>query len=209
MYGKRMARVERERRQHGRDVALEVLAPAMPLDRPACTRPARGMWMPSSASAGRRCSRQQAACVVHHRRRRAARTGAAAARCSGRRADVLDAGAILLQQRRDAHHEELVEVGADDGEELDALEQGMVAVQRLVEDPLIELEPAQLAIDVQRWIAEIVRIESRPVVRQRFRRYRRPATVSNAAAVTAARRVPLSLPVSMVTSRSSGVEASR
>ena len=70
---------------------------------------------------------------------------------------VLDAGAELLQQRRDPHHEELVEVGAGDAEELDALEQRMRRVLRLREDALVERQPAQLAVDVQRRIVEVGR----------------------------------------------------
>ena len=71
--------------------------------------------------------------------------------------DVVDAGAELLQQRRDAHHEELVEVGAGDGEELHALEQRMRRIVRLSEHALVELEPAQLAVDVERGVGEIRR----------------------------------------------------
>ena len=56
----------------------------------------------------------------------------------------------FFRMRGDAHHEELVEVGAGDRQELDALEQRMRRVLRLGEHALVELEPAQLAIDVQR-----------------------------------------------------------
>ena len=70
---------------------------------------------------------------------------------------LLDAGAELLQDGGDAHHEELVEVGAGDGEELDALEQRMRRVLRLRQHALVERQPAQLAIDVQRRAAEVVR----------------------------------------------------
>ncbi len=79
------------------------------------------------------------------------------------RADVLDAGAILLQQRGDAHHEELVEVRGDDGQELDAFEQGMCRVERLVEHTLVELQPAQLTVDVERRMFEVGRIALGPV----------------------------------------------
>ena len=69
--------------------------------------------------------------------------------------DLFEAGAPLLEQRRDAHHEELVEVRGDDGQELHPLQQRMVVVQRLIEDPLVELQPAHLAVAVQRWVMEI------------------------------------------------------
>src|SRR5262249_8469598 len=56
--------------------------------------------------------------------------------------------AQLLQQRRDADHEELIEVGAGDREKLDALEQGMAVVARLREHARVEGQPAELAVDV-------------------------------------------------------------
>jgi hypothetical protein len=48
---------------------------------------------------------------------------------------LFEAGALALAEHRHTHHEELVEVGADDGEELDALEQGMMIGDRLIEKP--------------------------------------------------------------------------
>ena len=64
--------------------------------------------------------------------------------------DVLAVGAHLLLQHRHANHEELVEVGPDDGEELDAFEDRVPAVARLVEHPLVEREPAELAVEIER-----------------------------------------------------------
>ena len=48
-----------------------------------------------------------------------------------------------------ADHEELVQVRAEDGEELDALEQRHRGVLGFLEHPAIELEPGQLAVDVR------------------------------------------------------------
>ena len=48
---------------------------------------------------------------------------------------------------------------AGDGEELDALEQRMRGVARLREHALVELEPAQLAVDVQRRVLQVRRID--------------------------------------------------
>jgi hypothetical protein len=62
---------------------------------------------------------------------------------------VIAVRAQLLLQRRDAHHEELIEIRADDGEELHALEQWVAAVARLVENSIVERQPTQLAVDVQ------------------------------------------------------------
>jgi hypothetical protein len=50
-----------------------------------------------------------------------------------------------LQHGR-AHHEELVEIRAEDGEELDALEQGHRGILGLLEHPPVELEPGQLTV---------------------------------------------------------------
>src|SRR6185437_7190890 len=52
-----------------------------------------------------------------------------------------------VRQPRHAFHEELVEVRAEDGQELDPLEQRRALVQRLVQHPPVELEPADVAID--------------------------------------------------------------
>ena len=54
-----------------------------------------------------------------------------------------------------AHLEELVEVAAVDAEELEALEQRGARVERLVQHAAVELEPAQLAIDVQRRMPDV------------------------------------------------------
>src|SRR5262245_33815438 len=55
--------------------------------------------------------------------------------------------AELSLEPRDAHHEELVEIGAEDGEELHALQQGHDGILSLLEDAGVELEPGELAID--------------------------------------------------------------
>ena len=50
---------------------------------------------------------------------------------------------------------------AGDGEELHPLEERMRRVERLVEDALVEFQPAQLAVDVERRILEVSRIKLR------------------------------------------------
>ncbi len=47
----------------------------------------------------------------------------------------------------DALHEELVEVRREDRQELEALEQRRALVERLGEDPAVEFDPAQVAVD--------------------------------------------------------------
>ena len=73
----------------------------------------------------------------------------------------LKAGALFLQQRRHADHEELVEVRRDDGQEFHPFEERMVVVERLVEHTLVEREPAELAVNVQARVAQ-VDVESGP-----------------------------------------------
>ena len=121
------------------------------------------MWTPSSARAGRSCSRQQRCSddIISVDRARVAASCCSVFSPSGLTSSM--PGAILLQERRHAHHEELVEVGGDDGQELDALEQGMGLVECLIQDPLVELQPAQLPVDVERRVLEVGRIALRPV----------------------------------------------
>ena len=62
--------------------------------------------------------------------------------------NVLHAGGDLPPESGDPDHVELVEIRAEDREEFDALEQPVSRVERLVENPGVEREPAQLTIDV-------------------------------------------------------------
>ena len=55
----------------------------------------------------------------------------------------------LQLQAADALHEELVDVRAGDGQELDALEQRVAVVLGLGEHAAVEVEPGELAIEVQ------------------------------------------------------------
>src|SRR5262249_48201156 len=63
-----------------------------------------------------------------------------------------DAGLDLLLDAADADHEELVQVGAEDGQELEALQKGHLRVLGLFEYAAVELQPAQLPVEVQRRI---------------------------------------------------------
>ena len=59
--------------------------------------------------------------------------------------------ALLLQlQPPDALHEELVEIAAEDGEELEAIEQRHRRIRGLGQDPRVELEPGELAVEERR-----------------------------------------------------------
>ena len=63
-------------------------------------------------------------------------------------------GLDLLLDRGDPDHEELVEIGPEDRDELEPLEQRVALVERLLEDAVVELEPRQLAVDVERRVVE-------------------------------------------------------
>ena len=60
----------------------------------------------------------------------------------------------LIQQPSDADHEELVEVGAQDREELGAFEKRIGGILGLFENTALELEQAQLAVGIERRIVE-------------------------------------------------------
>ena len=64
-------------------------------------------------------------------------------------------GGDLLLEPPDALHEELVQVVADDGQELDPLEQGGAGVVRLVQHALVEGQPGQLPVEVETGIVEV------------------------------------------------------
>src|SRR5687768_5986441 len=55
------------------------------------------------------------------------------------RRDVFDLFPNLLQRRRDANHEELVEIRTGDREELHPLEEWMRLIAGLCQNPLVEL----------------------------------------------------------------------
>ncbi len=74
---------------------------------------------------------------------------------------VGDAGLHFLLQAADADHEELVEVGLEDGQELEAFQERHGRVLGLFEDAPVELQPAQLAVDVERRVRQVGRHERR------------------------------------------------
>ena len=65
-----------------------------------------------------------------------------------------DAGIHLGLQGGHPHHEELIEVVAEDGAELRLLQQGGVFVERLGQHPVVEGDPAQLPVDIELGIHE-------------------------------------------------------
>ena len=61
----------------------------------------------------------------------------------------MQAGTDLLLQAADALHEELVEIRADDRDELHALEQGRARILGLPQDAEVEVEPGELTVQVE------------------------------------------------------------
>ena len=59
-----------------------------------------------------------------------------------------DAGFHLGLQGRHAHHEELIEVVAEDGAEFGLIQQWCALIQSLGEDSFVEGDPAQFPVDV-------------------------------------------------------------
>src|SRR5262249_1673768 len=71
------------------------------------------------------------------------------------RAALLDVPRELLLEARHPDHEELVEVGAGDGEELEPFERRDLRVEPLLEHPLVERQPRQLPVDEEPGVAEV------------------------------------------------------
>ena len=148
----RMARVERQRRQHRADRRVEVLLEedvylrrvVLPLEKVDVLFGQQRLQLAPSTTE-----------VVEH----------LAGRVPDRLHPFLDlqtvgrdgvhAGPPLAEQAGETHHVELVEVVRGDGEELHALEQRLGAVARLRQHARVERQPAQFAVDVQRGIAEV------------------------------------------------------
>jgi hypothetical protein len=61
---------------------------------------------------------------------------------------VLAPARALAAQQAAPLHEELVEVRREDGEELEALQQGSAVVESLGQDAAVELQPAEVAVQV-------------------------------------------------------------
>ncbi len=69
--------------------------------------------------------------------------------------EFVHAGAHLLLQAADTLHEELVEIGTHDGEELDAFQQRCAVVLGLVQYAAVESQPGELAIEVPGGVREV------------------------------------------------------
>ena len=155
---KRVSGIERERRQHRMDVPAVVVV-QVGLDR----RGVVGRVEDPDAVRGQQRAQDvgpAALDVVHHPLGPDADGVELLLRAHAVRRQRLALGTELPQQRRHPDHEELVQVGRDDGEELHPLEQRVAFVLGLQQDALVELQPAQLAVDEQRRVLEVRGIRS-------------------------------------------------
>src|SRR4029077_11777498 len=154
--------VDRERGEHGEDVRLEVAVELLPVHPRQVPHPEselhtlvgkgrddllhQGLVVPATQLPHRRGDRPELVLRGHAVRRA-----------------LHDPGRKLLLQAGDPHLEELVEIAAEDAEELEPLQQRGTLVERLVEDAAVELEPAQLAVEVERRVPEIDRRRRRRI----------------------------------------------
>ena len=112
------------------------------------------MRIPSSSSAGRSMPSKQRC-----RRRSSSSTRAwIASICSLGAQPVgaagVDPGVELVEEPGDPDHEELVEVGGVDRAEAEPLEQRHLGVLGQFEHPLVEVEPGELAVEVESRIVD-------------------------------------------------------
>ncbi len=75
-------------------------------------------------------------------------------RTSAIHAGFLHAVLDLLHDAGHAHHEKLVDVGAEDRQELHPLQQRIAAVARFFQNPPLELQVAEFAIQIERGIVQ-------------------------------------------------------
>jgi hypothetical protein len=101
------------------------------------------------------CEERPVLALLEHAHQEAARVqlffGRAAVEGAG-----LNPGPELLLETADPFHEELVDVRADDGDELGPLEQGHALVFRLGENAEVEVQPGELPVEVVLGVAEVV-----------------------------------------------------
>ena len=105
-------------------------------------------WMPASASAGATCSRNAGLHAGQQHVEPVADLDQLLGRGAPVGAGAADAGGHLVLQAGDPHLEELVEVLAEDRQELGPLEQRDAVVLGQRQDALVEVEPGQLAVAV-------------------------------------------------------------
>ena len=151
----RMGGIQTQRRQHRQDLVLEVaLQPAPLLGGPAVAREE------ADALGGERrlqCVVPELVLCTHQIEgaRADARQHLGRRHAVGPGLEIAEHQLVL--EYRDAHFEELVEVGVGDAQESQPLQQGHALVLGLRQHAEVELELGQLAVDVQRGVAQVRR----------------------------------------------------
>src|SRR5207244_763755 len=70
-------------------------------------------------------------------------------------ASNVHAGLELVVEVRDTNHEELIEIRLPDRAELDPLHERHRRVLGELQDPVVEVEPGELAVEVERRVLEV------------------------------------------------------
>jgi hypothetical protein len=112
----------------------------------------------------------------------------------------------LPTHARHAHHEKLVEIRTHDRQELEPLEQRHARVLGLFEHTLIELEPRQLVIHVQRFV-HVLRVTSGAPLAPRHFRKRRASRHNTPSRTLAVHTVNSRYPASCINSSSTTASA--
>ena len=152
--GERMPWIHRERREDREDVGVEVGVEAGPLVRRYVPE-SRMEHHPVIGQLRQQLIVKTATVLPDQLPDRLADGAELRLRRHAVRRALHDAGRDLPLQPGHPHLEELVEVAAADPEELEPLQQWRPGVERLVEHPPVELQPGELAIDVERWVPEV------------------------------------------------------
>ena len=146
----RLARADRERRQHRVDLAL-VVALERRASSPSSQSSIPPMTMPSAASAGRSSFFQVRACRRDELEHALADARERLLRREPVRGEHREAGLGLAEQAGHPHLEELVEVRGEDRAELHALEQRHRLVPGQLEHAAVEVEQRQLPVEEARF----------------------------------------------------------
>ena len=153
--GEGMGRVDGQRRQDRIDLLLEVAREVLGVHRGELVL-GRDQFHAAPGQGGEHILHQAATMLGHHRPDHQREGAELVLRRQAVRGPLTVVRGELLPEAGHPHLEELVEVGVEDAQKLEALEQGRARVQRLVQHAAIELQPGQLAVRVERAVAQVL-----------------------------------------------------
>ncbi len=145
--GKRMRRIDRQRREHGKHLVLEIVPGP-----PELAAREFGSVLEHDALGTQRRDQfaiPAAVLVVDQRGDDRMNPSQLLAGAEPVERGLLDAGIHLLDQTRDADLKELVEIAADDRQEPQAFQQRRRRRARDIQHPAVEGQPAQLPVEVR------------------------------------------------------------